>query len=216
MIESKIEALRRRYFLPTHIRAHCDQVAKVADFLAARMARFGLPIDPIKVHAAAKLHDLLRICDFKNWPPRIPIAYSADVNAENLRQWKEIRTHFHGKDHMQAGYEVLLAENEPEIAGMILRHNFRGILDPVLAPRTLGEKVVYYADKRVAHDRIVSLAERFAEGAGRHHAQSSNEQDGLVAAMVSQPAPDIAEAVRRAYALEKELLNFAKLTEAAF
>lgn len=217
MLESKIEALRQRYCLPAHIRAHCDQVAKVADFLAVRMARFALPIDPVKVHAAAKLHDLLRVCDLKNWPPSGDFVHLADLNAENLRRWEEIRTLFRGKDHVQAGYEVLLAENEPEIAAMILRHNFRGILDPALAPRTLAEKVVYYADKRVAHDRIVSLSERFAEGARRHRLKSSaGNEDYTSEKIATKSDPDIAEAVHRVYDLEKELLDLARLSDPDF
>ena len=42
------------------------------------------------------------------------------------------------------------------------------MLDEKEKPKTWEEKLVYYADKRVMHERIVSLKERLADGHKRN------------------------------------------------
>ncbi|MBD3330611.1 HD domain-containing protein [Candidatus Peregrinibacteria bacterium] len=48
---------------------------------------------------------------------------------------------------------------EDELAALVTKHHFEHIDDL----ENWEEKIVYYSDKRVAHDRIVSLKERFTE-----------------------------------------------------
>lgn len=65
-----------------------------------------------------------------------------------------------GRDHAEMGKQICMENGFEEIAPMVAEHvqlkNYR------LNGAGSEEEVVYYADKRVNHDRIVSLKEREA------------------------------------------------------
>lgn len=61
-------------------------------------------------------------------------------------------------DHARAGAEILIRLGYPEIAEIVRQHV---ILDQPQLERIDEAAVVHYADKRVKHTKIVSLAERF-------------------------------------------------------
>ena len=65
-------------------------------------------------------------------------------------------------------------------------------------PQTLEEKILYYADKRVCHDRIVTIKKRLEDGRKRYF------PDGNI------PSDEI-HIVQKLYQLEKELLEKAKI-----
>ncbi len=62
-----------------------------------------------------------------------------------------------GLDHAKVGREICIREGYPEIADIVGEHIVLGN-----RPETqFGEReIVYYADKRVNHDQVVSLPER--------------------------------------------------------
>lgn len=62
-------------------------------------------------------------------------------------------------DHAECGREICLAHDMAEIAEIVAQHVI--LRDTDLAVFT-EEEVVYYADKRVNHDQVVSLEERLA------------------------------------------------------
>ncbi len=64
------------------------------------------------------------------------------------------------EDHSQAGAELLTQLGYPEIADIVRQHV---VLDQPQNERISEAAVVHYADKRVKHTTIVSLAERFAD-----------------------------------------------------
>ncbi len=74
--------------------------------------------------------------------------------------------------HAQVGVEICLAHGFPEVADIVGEH----VVLSDFAPAQLSAKeVVYYADKRVKHDEIVSLAdrleyilERYGQGDPKH------------------------------------------------
>ena len=86
------------------------------------------------------------------------------------------------------------------MATIIRKHDFRSLIAAADEdrPQTLEEKILYYADKRVCHDRIVSLKRRLEDGRKRYF------PDGKI------PVHDrmIAQKLRT---LEKELLTKASL-----
>ncbi len=73
-----------------------------------------------------------------------------------------------GLHHEEAAYEFLKNEY-PELALAIRKHAYRSLLDEKLKPQTIEEKIVYYADKRVMHDKVVPLMERLEEGHRRNN-----------------------------------------------
>jgi len=66
-----------------------------------------------------------------------------------------------GESHSQAGARLLSSLGYPEIAEIVRQHV---ILDPETDRGMITEaEVVHYADKRVMHATVVSLAERFRD-----------------------------------------------------
>lgn len=200
MNDKQIEALRNEFHMPAHIRDHCDQVAKIADNLGKKILAGGHELNLIDLHAAARLHDLFRVCDIKRWQPE---NFERKVSAGDLRVWKGIREKFAGQSHWNAIYSLLKERNEVEIGEIAFRHNLFSILDEKMAPRTLEEKILFYADKRVAHTEIVTLQERFAEGARRHKEKDKKTQK------------KVNLAIMLTFKLERELFNLAGISKSA-
>ena len=70
------------------------------------------------------------------------------------------------EDHALTGGEHLAERGYPEV-GDLVRQHVR--LDEYPSPVTLGEvEIINYADKRVLHDRVVSLEERLAYILGKY------------------------------------------------
>lgn len=64
-----------------------------------------------------------------------------------------------GRDHSRLGEEICLRHNFQELAPLVRQHV---ILQGDLPPEADERLVVYYADKRVNHDKIVNLPARLA------------------------------------------------------
>ncbi|VVB61497.1 HD domain protein [uncultured archaeon] len=124
--------LLKKYKVPQNVIAHCMKVNEVAMFLARKMKERGEKVNPELVNAASLLHDLDKIEDIRNG----------------------------GGRHGVLSREILEKEGYPEVGKIAEKHTMHTILktDCLL---TLEEKIVFYADKRVKHDKIVSLDERF-------------------------------------------------------
>lgn len=130
---AQCEAWWDRFGMPGHIREHSRQVARVAGFLARTGQKLGLPVCPDTVRASALLHDLAK-------------AYCI----------------VHGGSHSQLGgaWVVALTKN-PLLAQGVTHHVFWPF--PVDVERHFTPLAVLYADKRVAHDRIVPIEARFED-----------------------------------------------------
>ncbi|MFO8152613.1 HD domain-containing protein [Thioalkalivibrio sp.] len=68
-----------------------------------------------------------------------------------------------GKNHIETGVKILQDRGLTEIAEVIRKHSINAIVEKDKIPQTWEEKLVYYADKRVREDKIVSLDERMAD-----------------------------------------------------
>lgn len=157
-----------------NIIAHTKAVNKVAVFLAEKMKGNGIDVDVDLVNAASLLHD---------------IAKSTEIRARD------------GGDrikHAFRGCEILTLEGYPQIGQIIKKHELDSVLNSLLEPKTWEEKIVYYADKRVNHDRIVSLNERIRYFNDKYVGQVEDRMD---------------EILPRLLAIEKEILTAASVDE---
>jgi len=118
--------------VPTHIRRHSAQVARVARDIAEALRDHGETVDIGLIESAALLHDIAK----------------APCLESRL-------------DHAAEGGRVLRELGLEAIAAVVERHVQLGDWDP-RGPVT-GAELVNYADKRVLHDRLVSLPERFRD-----------------------------------------------------
>ena len=64
-------------------------------------------------------------------------------------------------NHVAAGANLVMKLGYPEVAKVMRKHTLHKIKGN--EPKTMEEKIVFYADKRVKHDKIVSLEERYED-----------------------------------------------------
>jgi len=145
----------RRYRMLDNIRAHSLQVARVAMTLTDGLEKAARTVQlPRKdlVLAGALLHD---------------IAKTPCLNG--------------GCDHARAGAEICIKHGYPEIAEIVEQHVILKDYDPTRYCR--GEfsalEIVYYADKRVRHDEIVSLDERLEYIVDRYSRNNPELQESI-------------------------------------
>ncbi|MEF2145180.1 MAG: HD domain-containing protein [Desulfovibrionaceae bacterium] len=119
--------------MPAHIRRHSHMVAQVSTHLAVLAEEAGLEVAPARVRASALLHDIAK-------------AYTID----------------HGGNHSQLGASwVMDATGDPGLAQGVMHHVYWPF--DLILPEFILPLAVIYGDKRVAHDRIVSLEDRFQD-----------------------------------------------------
>lgn len=96
----------------------------------------------------------------------------------------------------------MLKEKYPALALTIKKHRYTALLDEKERPATWEEKLVYYADKRVMHDRIVPLKVRLQEAHKRNAPRHRSKAKSRI---------DIVRIDNLIYRLEKEIFDKAGL-----
>lgn len=157
-------ALWDRYDMLPNVRDHSLVVARVATALAERGAARGLDLNVAEVRASALLHDLA----------------------------KTYTIHY-GGNHSQLGAAWVMEETgNPLIAQGVAHHVFWPFeLD---AERDFLPLCVLYGDKRVAHDHVVGMDERFVDlmerygssEAIRARIQATHDQGRLVERLLGE------------------------------
>jgi hypothetical protein len=130
--------LFERYRYPAWLRRHSLVVGAIATRIAEAHAAAAAAIDVRTVGLGGYLHDI----------GKSPLL-AGD-----------------GREHHVLGPLVLAAEGLSEMAELARRHPVYAPRDPATAPRSLEEKIVYYADRR-GGQRVVSLEERVDEQLAR-------------------------------------------------
>ena len=158
----KISSIIAEFKTPPNVIKHIAQVANVADSIARNLVDKWVLVDEGLVHTGAMLHDVVRYVDFKWWidPKRF----------EDLPEWdldfmNSVADSYKGVHHSYAAWDLILDMWFPEIASVVKAHNsyqaFHGF-------NSIEEKIVYYADKRVLHDKVVTIKERMEDGKVRY------------------------------------------------
>ena len=187
-------AIIREYHVPLHILKHSLGAAKLAVFLAQRLKEKGVAVDVNLVDRACLLHDIVRICDFKESDYS---RFKHPVTEQDKAKWKQLRTRYKEIPHEDVAYE-LLKEKYPVLAQTVKKHRYTALLDENERPNTWEEKLVYYADKRVMHDRIVPLKERLQEAHERNVPQHGSEAQSQI---------NTAKVDRLIFELEEEIFS---------
>lgn len=125
--------LIRQYEMLPHIVRHSELVTEVALLIGRKLNSRGEHLDLALVEAAALLHDITKTMCI--------------TTKEN---------------HAQTGGELLASLGYPAVANIVRQH-IR--LDPeTYNPRAVTEvELVNYADKRVQHEQVVDIGERFRD-----------------------------------------------------
>lgn len=152
-----IDALWEEAALPGSIRTHCTAVARLAAKLARHLRHQGHLVRMKALTAAALLHDLLRFLN-------MPVPSRAAFPPATQRTWATLEERYPGS-HEVACANLLTDRGHPILADIVRTHGVDTLAHP---PRTIEQKLLYYSDKRVALDRIVSIDDRFDDFARRY------------------------------------------------
>jgi putative hydrolase of the HAD superfamily len=114
----------------TNLIAHCREVARTAYRLAVWMRQTGESVDPLLTHRGGLLHDLDKI---------------------TARQM--------GEQHGEYAARLLEERGQPRLAQIARRHQIN-LSEVGSQPETWEQKLVFYADKLVEQNQLVSLTQR--------------------------------------------------------
>lgn len=159
--EVEIEKIYKHFFVPNHLIRHMRKVAKVSTTLAKMAEKKSLKLQKNLIVQAALLHDVFRCVDIKNFHPE---NFNKNPKPAAKKCWLDLRKKYCKIGHEKGMADYLNKEGYPEIANLIAKHGFF----EVHKLKTLEEKILYYADKRVEKDKLVSLEKRISEGKKRN------------------------------------------------
>jgi putative hydrolase of the HAD superfamily len=114
--------------------AHVHTVAALAYQMALWIRANQHQVDPILAHRGGLLHDLSKAASFQ----------SKD----------------HQEDHGEMAAKLLSDLHQPVLAEIARRHLLFRPLEPDRSPETIEQKLVFFMDKLVEHNRVVPLEER--------------------------------------------------------
>lgn len=164
-----IEQWRKEMHLPPNIIEHCNAVAKLSKKLGEELVQRGHVVRLEALYRAALLHDLVRFVDFR--PGAGPAQFKA--TPDDVACWEHVATTYAGKKHEAACAAFLEQNGFPEIAQIVALH---GLLSPSPLRKTIEQKILYYADKRVRDATVVTLDERFDDFRTRYSDGKATEQ----------------------------------------
>ncbi len=164
---ARIGQWREECMLPSHIVAHNDAVARVTETLCADLVRRGIVVRREAARQAALLHDLLRFTEFKD---------DTDASPPQVQTWEALRKKY-GTAHEEAAARFLTDRGYPELGSIVRTHGQSMHADPHAF--TVEQFVVGYADKRVLHDRTVTLEERFRDFGERYGGGKTSPEQRL-------------------------------------
>lgn len=172
MTEEVIENYYQRFLVPDRILDHMDAVASFASTLCDHLIEAGQKINKELVVQSALLHDCLRVCDIRNFQPEKLCQNPTD---EKIKLWESLRYEYGDIGHEKAMSDILTKDAHPLHAQLIKMHAFFLVEEL----QTLDEKVLYYSDKRVEFDQVVSLDRRFEEGRKRNFTKDDDLEQVL-------------------------------------
>lgn len=156
-----IEQWRKDVLLPPHIAAHCDAVAEFAGELAEYLIGDGMIVRRRALERAGQVHDLLRFVDFHADARPAGIEYPKGSD----EVWAHIKKKYPNMRHEDACTVWLTERGYPHLAEIVRVH---GLHLPAPERTTIEQKLLYYADKRIALDTVVSIDERFDDFTKRY------------------------------------------------
>lgn len=154
--QEQVQEWRRHMRLPNHIGRHCDAVGAYAAFLAGDLLQRGVLVRPLLLRRAGELHDLLRFLDFRDGSG--PPLSSYDPLDRSV--WEEQRARFLSLSHEMACAAFLEMEGYNAVGRVVRTH---GVHLPPDGEVTIEQKLLFYADKRLKIDELVTLEERFQD-----------------------------------------------------
>ncbi len=169
--DDTIDAWRKDVHLPENVAKHCDAVAALAMRLADELLARGVIVRKKLLSAAARTHDLFRFINFR--PEAAPPGYES--SSEDVKIWETWKGRFPFPTHEEAVDAFLRDRQFPAVATIVRTH---GVQIPPQKNATVEQALLYYADKRLIGDRVVSIAERYRDF-GERYGKGQRSPDSL-------------------------------------
>lgn len=160
----QIYQLYKKYHTPLHVQKHMESVEKIAVAIAQKIKKNGYKVNVAHVRQIALLHDLMKVIVFKNFNAD---SFMTSPTKADLACWKKLQQKYSTHD-AEATASILQDLQESRLAEAVVSQQFDAVTSKTHPLKTLEEKIVYYADKRVAHTTLVPLHERLREGYRRY------------------------------------------------
>jgi putative nucleotidyltransferase with HDIG domain len=174
--ESEILKYYEEWATPMHVREHSKMVTKVAMQIAKAYVDKGEIINLNLLYPACMLHDMNRVCDFRTLNRD---RFEEEVTDAKWNKWESLRNEFKGQHHAEIAAKILSERGFTDTAELIRLHRSDYIVKQPDAFDSIEKKIIYYADKRVKHKEVVSLAERFRDGRERYGKFDTSEEKKL-------------------------------------
>ncbi len=148
----------REIQLPENVTKHMNVVCDVALQCAKVLERKGKIVRLHALAVASLTHDLLRCVDFKENEES-----KTESSTPKQKLWSKLREKY-GTSHEEAAQKFLTEHGYPALGSIVRPHRgyFENPKEEELL-QTTEQKILCYADKRVLHDSVVSLSERFTD-----------------------------------------------------
>lgn len=195
-----IEKFYEEWSTPIHVRNHIKQVTNVAMKVADAFIRKNEIINLNILYSAAMMHDIARVCDFYKLDRS---HFKEEITDEKWEKWKDLRKKYTDIHHADIAERFFKELKFHKTADAIYIHKSRVIVEEPERINTLEKKIMYYADKRVKHDEIVNLKERFRDGWERY-----GKYDDTKTLMLFR------QIEKQAFELEKELFDMLDISSA--
>jgi len=157
----QVRTWQNKFFLSHMVVRHCDAVATTAVRLGEEYQKQGHIVRLDALRAAALVHDIVRFVDFHRGTAHTEY----EINPLHARTWKQVKEQYAGLRHETAAARFLFEQGFPEIAEIIRVHGLT-LADSTRV--TTEQRLLYYADKRVKLDEVVSLEERLRDFTERY------------------------------------------------
>lgn len=154
--QEQIDRWREEFFLSHAICRHCDAVAETAVRLGQALLQRGQLVRLDALRSAGAVHDLLRFVDFHRGTGHV----EEEIHPQRARIWEEVKTRYPQMRHEAAIAQFLTDEGFSELAEIVRPH---GLTLSNATRITTEQRLLYYADKRVKLDEVVSLDERLRD-----------------------------------------------------
>ena len=167
-----IETWREEVRLPKHIASHCDAVANFSGGCAKILMERGMIVRPLALRRSAEVHDLLRFIDFR--AGAAPDGGDRVCQSEEEKHcWASLKKRYRNAHHEEACARFLAEKGFTSLGRIVATH---GLTLGSGARTTIEQKLLYYDDKRVMVDTVVSLEERFEDFRRRYSNGEKTEQ----------------------------------------
>ncbi|MDD5623736.1 MAG: tRNA (adenosine(37)-N6)-threonylcarbamoyltransferase complex ATPase subunit type 1 TsaE [Candidatus Peribacteraceae bacterium] len=185
--EEQVQRWHREFLLPENVVLHERAVALLAQKLGEYFSGRGTILRPLTLRRAAELHDLLRFIDFHIGTSHV----QREETPEHRALWQRWSEYFSGLRHEEACANFLREQGFAALGEIVHVH---GLTLPARERSTIEQKILFYADKRLKMDEVVSLEGRLEDFtrryAGSAHAEHAKIWYGEARALESDLFPD--------------------------